>query len=142
MIVAAGNDGCNTADFTPTRIPEVFVVGATDNTRLAVGQDARATFSRFGINISAFAPGGAVWAMNFNGNTVSVNGTSFSAPYIAGLAAVGCQAFAPFCSDPANNVTAVYNGLRSLGTMGTVVDAGGLALPAGTPSRFLSRQPW
>ena len=81
VIVAAGNDGCNTADFTPTRIPEVFVVGATDNTRLAVGQDARATFSRFGINISAFAPGGAVWAMNFNGNTVSVNGTSFSAPW-------------------------------------------------------------
>ena len=142
VVVAAGNDGCDTANFSPTRIPEAFVVGATDNTRLIFGQDARTSFSRFGTNISAFAPGNAVAAMNFNGQAVGVNGTSFSAPYIAGLIAAACQAFAPGCSDPAGNVGNIYNAVRGAGAVGTVVDPGGAALPAGTPSRFIFRQPW
>ena len=142
VIVAAGNDGCNTADFSPTRIPEAFVVGATDNSRLAFGQDARASFSRFGTNLSTFAPGNFVAAMNFNGQVASVQGTSFSAPYVAGLFAAACQNFAPFCSNPANTVIDIYNAARGIGTLGTVVDPGGAALPTGTQSRFISRQPW
>jgi len=142
VVVAVGNDGCNTANFSPTRIPESFVVGATDNSRLALGQDARASFSRFGTNVSAFAPGNFVATMNFNGQFASVQGTSYSAPYIAGLFAAACQRFAPFCSDPANTVNAIYDAARGLGTLNTVVDPGGAALPTGTTSRFIARQPW
>ena len=142
VIVAAGNDGCNTADFSPTRMPEAFVVGASDQSRFAFGQDARASFSRFGTNVSTFAPGSAVGAMNFNGQFISDSGTSFSAPYIAGLFAAACQRFAPFCSDPVNTAATIYNEARGLGALGNVVDPGGAPLPAGTPSRFISRQPW
>jgi serine protease len=30
VVVAAGNDGCNTKNHTPTNMPEAFVVGSTD----------------------------------------------------------------------------------------------------------------
>lgn len=142
VIVAAGNDGCNTADYSPTRMTETFVVGATDSSRLSFGQDARTSFSRFGTNISAFAPGQAIAAMNFNGQAVNVSGTSFSAPYIAGVFAAACQKFAPFCSNPLNKVSDIFSEARGIGTLGTVVDPGGAALPAGTTSRFISTQRW
>lgn len=77
---------------------EAFVVGATNQNRIVFAQDEKASFSRFGANISTFAPGQSVLALNFNGTQTTVSGTSFAAPYIAGIFAVGCQVAAPFCS--------------------------------------------
>lgn len=144
MINAAGNDNCDTATFTPTRMPEVFVVGASDSTRFnsADGwKDTRATFSRYGSNIAAFAPGVNVPVLDYLGYTVSRNGTSFAAPYIAGLAAVACQYYGNWCSNISNSGDA-YTALKSFGVMGSVVDPGGVALPGSTPSRFIWRQVW
>jgi hypothetical protein len=46
VVVAAHNDGCNTADFSPTRIPEAFVVGATTKNGIPQGTSiATAYFS-------------------------------------------------------------------------------------------------
>lgn len=116
MVVAAGNDGCNTANYTPTRMPETFVVGATDSSGLSVGYDARVSYSRVGSNISVFSPRSKVSAMNLNGDRGLVVGASFAAPYMAGMFAVGCQVVAPFCSSSssASNSGVVYNGLKKL----------------------------
>ncbi len=140
IVVYAGNDGCDTANFTPARMPEVFAVGATDVSRLLFNQDARASFSRTGANVSVFAPGQSVNTMFFTGALLVDSGTSFSAPYMAGMFAVGCQVVVPQCATaPSGDMYAL---LRSIATLGSVVDPGGAALPAGTTSRFISRSPW
>lgn len=140
VVVSAGNDGCNTAYYTPTRMPQAFVVGATSNTRLNLGQDAKASFSRTGTNISTFAPGVSVNLLNYNGQSTTNSGTSFSAPYIAGIFAVACQFYAPYCSNSLDTGT-LYQELRNFGAIGTVVNPDGSAL-TGATSRFIYRSPW
>jgi serine protease len=142
VVVSAGNDGnigCNTAYYSPTRQSQAFVVGATDDSRLSQGKDAKAIFSRTGTNISTFAPGTRVNLLNFNGQQVLNSGTSFSAPYIAGIFAAGCQYFAPYCSQ--NSAGSIYQALRDFGVIGTVVNPDGSPL-TGATSRFISRSVW
>lgn len=141
VTIAAGNDGCNTAYYTPTRQPESFVVGATDSTRLALGQDARAWDFRIGSNISGFAPGGSVSLLNLNGQTTIDSGTSFAAPYVAGVFAIACQGVAPYCSQA--NTGDIYNNFKNAaGTSGTVTEPDGSALIGGATSRFISKKSW
>ncbi len=139
VVVAAGNDGCNTANYSPTRIPEAFVVGATNNLLISSGKDAKASFSRTGFNISTFAPGQTVNLINQSGTPISVNGTSFSAPYIAGVFAIACQAAGTLCNT-APTAASLYTALRNTGTIGTVTNTNGTAL-IGATSRFI-RQQW
>lgn len=75
VVVAAGNDGCDTARNSFTRLPQEFVAGATDSSRLGYGQDAKASYSRTGLNISTFAPGTNVPLIDQNGLPVTVSGT-------------------------------------------------------------------
>lgn len=137
-MVAAGNDSCNTANYSPTRISQAFVVGATNNQLISSGKDAKASFSRTGWNISAFAPGQSVALLNYNGTSVTNNGTSFSAPYIAGIFAVACQAAGTLC-DTAANATMLYDALRNTSVMGTVTNTDGTPL-TGATSRFIVQQ--
>jgi hypothetical protein len=137
VVIAAGNDICNTADFSTTSLPHAFVVGATDDTRLALGQDAKAWFSSFGWNVSAFAPGQNVDGINQFGNFVSGSGTSFSAPYIAGIFAVACQAVGAYCNT--TPTADMYTALRNTGMLGTVTNSDGTPL-TGATSRFISQQ--
>lgn len=138
VVVAAGNDSCNTANYSPTRISQAFVVGATNNQLISSGKDAKASFSRTGWNISAFAPGQSVALLNYNGTSVTNNGTSFSAPYIAGIFAVACQAAGTLC-DTAANATTLYDALRNTSVMGTVTNTDGTPL-TGATSRFIVQQ--
>ncbi|MER0217396.1 MAG: hypothetical protein DU481_14800 [Nitrosomonas sp.] len=138
VVVAAGNDSCNTANYSPTRISQAFVVGATNNQRISQGKDAKASFSRTGSNISVFAPGESVALLNFNGTSVLNSGTSFSAPYIAGIFAVACQAAGTLC-DTATNATTLYDALRNTGVIGTVTNTDGTPL-TGATSRFIVQQ--
>ncbi len=138
VVVAAGNDSCNTANYSPTRISQAFVVGATNNQLISSGKDAKASFSRTGSNISAFAPGESVALLNFNGTSVTNNGTSFSAPYIAGIFAVACQAAGTLCNT-ATNATTLYDALRNTGVIGTVTNTNGTPL-TGATSRFIVQQ--
>lgn len=139
LVMAAGNDGCDTASNSFTRLPQAFVVGATDSSRLGYGQDAKASYSRTGLNISTFAPGSAVPLIDQNGSPVTVNGTSFSAPYIAGVFAVACQSVVPYCSS--NDTGVLYQALRDTGILGTVTNADGTPL-TGATSRFIWKQAW
>jgi hypothetical protein len=139
VVTSAGNDGCDTANYSTTRLPEAFVVGATNNTLLNSGSDAKASFSRTGSNISAFAPGENVNVINEDGVATQNTGTSFSAPYIAGIFATACQAAAPFCSS--GNTNDIYTALRNTGRLGSVTNTDGSPL-TGATSRFIWKQAW
>lgn len=136
VVVAAGNDNCNTINFSPTNIPESFVVGATNNSGF-VGSDRKAGFSRTGGNISTFAPGEDLQLMGQDGNEVTDSGTSFSAPYIAGVFAVACEANGTLCNS--GDTTSLYDALKGTGTLGTVTNTDGSPL-TGATSRFISQQ--
>ncbi|MBC5765123.1 S8 family serine peptidase [Ramlibacter albus] len=141
VVVSAMNDGCNAAYYTPTRMAEAFVVGATDSSLLPSGKDARAWFSRYGTTISTFSPGTNVAVMNFDGTPVLRSGTSFAAPYMAGIFAAGCQVLGTYCNTMPNSGS-IFNLLKGTGTMNTVVEPNGGPLPGGSPSRFISRGVW
>ncbi|MCC7135320.1 MAG: S8 family serine peptidase [Nitrosomonas sp.] len=68
-----------------------------------------------------------------------MNGTSFSAPYIAGVFAVACQA-AGTLYNTAGTAASLYTALRNTGTIGTVTNTNGTPL-TGATSRFI-RQQW
>lgn len=137
VVVSAGNDGCNTGNFSPTNIPEAFVVGATNNLGFSVN-DRKTLFSRTGANISAFAPGENLALMDSSGGATSGNGTSFSSAYIAGTFAVACEAAGTLCDG--GNTAYLYSALKLYGgTIGTVTDTDGTPL-TGATSRFISMQ--
>ena len=135
VVVAAGNDSCNTANYSPTRIPEAFVVGATNNVLISSAKDAKASFSRTGFNISTFSPGESVSLINQNGTPVAASGTSFSAPYIAGVFAIACQAAGQLCNT-ATTAASLYQALRNEGILNTVTNTNGTPL-TGATSRFI-----
>lgn len=78
LIWAAGNDN---AKLTGNREDDVIVVGASDQ------NDARASFSNHGTLVDVVAPGVKVATTSHFGDDrySSVDGTSFSAPIVAGL---------------------------------------------------------
>jgi len=142
IVVAAGNDGCNTNDFSPANIPESFVVGSTGAVANINGQNflvpnRRSPFSRVGNNISGFSPGFQVEMMDWDGTVINNFGTSFSAPYVTGVFAVGCQAAGTLCDT--GDTAPVYQALRDLSPTGTIFDTNGTPM-VGTASRFIAQQ--
>lgn len=80
-VVAAGNSSQDTALFSPGHVREAITVGAyaEDNTF--------ANFSNFGELVDLLAPGEDVPTTGLRSSTTTASGTSFSSPYVAGLAA-------------------------------------------------------
>lgn len=137
VIISAGNDACDTKNYSPTNIPESFVVGSTNNLDFVNGKDRKASFSRTGTNISTFAPGTNLLLMKEDGQPISANGTSFSAAYVAGTIAVVCQAMETLCES--KDMAYLYNAFRDTGTLNTVTNTDGTTL-TGATSRFISQQ--
>jgi subtilisin family serine protease len=79
LFVSAGNYNRDEG-FTPT--DSMIAVSATDST------DAKASFSSFGNFVSLSAPGAGIYTTVQGGGYGAVNGTSFSAPVAAGVAAL------------------------------------------------------
>ena len=136
VVLPAGNDGCDTANYSPVNISQAFAVGATRAYGLP-GVDRKWSYSRVGWNISAFAPGEFVPVMNQYGSATAVSGTSFSAPYVAGIFAIACQAAGTFCDS--GDTAGIYTAFRNTGTIGTVTDVDGTPLIGATP-RFIWQQ--
>jgi subtilisin family serine protease len=100
VLAAAGNcgsptsynlNGCSVVGqmIYPANYPQVLAVGATDI------NDNRASFSSWGSNLDVVAPGSGslrttVWSADNQTSLYStdINGTSFSSPIVAGLAAL------------------------------------------------------
>ena len=92
IVVSAGNGGnledpgidLDTSPSFPAAYDGVLVVGSTGKE-----SDVKASFSNFGISVDVFAPG-----VNLNSTlpndayTMEASGTSFSVPFVAGLAAL------------------------------------------------------
>ncbi|MEU6578338.1 type VII secretion-associated serine protease mycosin [Streptomyces sp. NPDC046805] len=84
IVAAAGNDGADgkSANTYPASYPGVLAVAASDR------NDERAFFSQSGTFLDVAAPGVGMVSTVPKGGQCTADGTSFAAPYVAGVAAL------------------------------------------------------
>lgn len=118
--VAAGGGNTDVAHQSPARVTEAVVVGASNCL------DQRASFSNHGAGLDVFAPGVNVTSTWLDGSTRTLSGTSFSAAYTAGVAAL-------YLTDrPGSSPARVEAAVRAAAVPGVLS-----GVPAGTPNRLL-----
>ena len=86
MVLAAGNDGLNAANFTPARANgnNVFTISAVNNV------DCMASWSNWGNPpVDYAAPGVSILSTKKGGGTTTMSGTSMAAPHVAGVLLMG-----------------------------------------------------
>ncbi len=132
LVASAGNDSVSDLHFPAAHDP-VIAVAASDR------DDQRAEFSNFGDWIEVTAPGVDVLTTFIGGSYVPSSGTSFSGPYVAGLAALLRSAHPTWTRDDIRR-TLVYTGqkLYTDQYIGTRVDVG-RALAVTEPSSVFAR---
>ncbi|MDH6113189.1 type VII secretion-associated serine protease mycosin [Kitasatospora sp. MAP12-15] len=81
VVASSGNDGGDGPTY-PAAFPTVLAVGASDR------NNERASFSQYGSFVGVAAPGVDMLSTVPGGGQCVDNGTSFSAPYVAGVAAL------------------------------------------------------
>jgi len=79
IVAAAGNAGQSTLDY-PARLSNVVSVAAIDES----GQ--RAVFSNYGTGLDISAPGNRILTLDGNNGIKYVQGTSYAAPFVSGVA--------------------------------------------------------
>jgi subtilisin family serine protease len=120
--LSSGNSSANACSFSPASTPNGITVNASTIT------DARASFSNFGNCTDIFAPGVGITAAWSTSNTATntIDGTSMSAPHVAGAAGLYLQA------NPNATPAQVASALTSNATMNLVTNPG-----TGSPNRLL-----
>lgn len=113
-VVAAGNDGDDACNHSPASAAGVITVGATD------ASDRRASFSDVGPCVALFAPGVGITAASNGTNTATETrqGTSYSSPHVAGIAAAFLN------SNPSATPAQVRAALIGNASNGRVTDPG------------------
>ena len=84
IVASAGNYGSD-AVYYPASLSTVIGVGSIDENL------QRSSFSNYGINANVYAPGRDILTTNMAGSYDIQTGTSFAAPIVAGLVAMGEQ---------------------------------------------------
>ena len=120
--VAAGNAASDACGYSPARAPSAITVGATWQI------DERAPFSNYGSCVDIFGPGYEIVSAGIASDTATrqLNGTSMSAPLVAGVAAIYRAA------NPTASVTTASQAILNGSTTGIVTSPG-----AGSPNRLL-----
>jgi len=113
-VVSAGNNSGDACGYSPSAISEAIVVGSTNST------DTRVSWSNTGTCVDLFAPGEGVSTISNETDTTTTyaSGTSYSSPYVAGIAALYLE------QHPAATPAEVSVAITSLATTGVVIDAG------------------
>ena len=107
VFVSAGNSN---VDEKITADPALVVVSSTTSS------DTRSSFSSYGSAVSLAAPGSGIWTTGLNGTYKSTNGTSFSSPIAAGVAAMMMSARPDLGPDTIQSL--LYSTAVDLGTAG------------------------
>jgi subtilisin family serine protease len=81
IIAASGNDGSGNLRY-PARYPVVVSVGSTNSL------NQRSGYSNYGTGLDLMAPGESIYSTNPGGGYGFRTGTSMSAPFVSGLAAI------------------------------------------------------
>ena len=109
LIAAAGNDN-SSEPFYPAAYEEVIAVSAIDQS------DKKAQFSNFGNYVDLSAPGVNVLSTMVNETYAYGSGTSFSAPFVAGVAALLLSKYPNLT--PKEVAETLYNQAEDLGEKG------------------------
>ncbi|RGP65268.1 alkaline protease 1 [Fusarium longipes] len=122
IVVSAGNEASDAANFSPGSAPSAITVGATD------GSDWRSMWSNYGTLVDIYAPGTDILSAGHLSDTSSVymSGTSMASPHVAGLAAYF------MAKDGVRGSTAVTNRILA------AADVGFIDLTSDSPQRLAS----
>jgi cerevisin len=100
-VVAAGNEGTNSCNFSPSS------VGGSGGNAISVGaisiQNQLSTFSNTGPCVDVYAPGQDIVSAWIGGDNVinAIDGTSMAAPHVTGLVAYHIARNSSLAQDPA-----------------------------------------
>jgi subtilisin family serine protease len=116
VIVSAGNYSDDASLFSPASAEKAFTIGASDTF------DNRAAFSNVGNPVKIFAPGENIRSSFIGSNSSYANysGTSMSAPYVVGVAALFLE------TNPTASPQQVYDFLLQTSTKNKVTLSGSL----------------
>lgn len=127
VVTSAGNNSDDSCLQSPARNYEVINVGSSDI------HDAKSYFSNYGQCVDLFAPGSGIISSWWNSDTETreLSGTSMSAPFVAGVAALYLQNYPK--ASPLEVRNALYNSASSNQLKGYIGNQ--------SPNRLLSITP-
>lgn len=133
VVNSAGNFNTAAANYVPTCLPEVLVVGATNALDQRWGPASSPSSyctgcgSNWGSAVDVFAPGAAIASAGPSGGVCERTGTSMAAPHATGVAALYLQRHPN--ATPADVHAAIVNGATTGALTGD--------LGSGSPNRLL-----
>lgn len=114
LVTSAGNSGSTVG--APADSPSVLAIGAVDSDEEIVSFSSRGTFTPNVFKPDVVAQGAGTLLVTAEGNIAGQNGTSFSSPLIAGLAAGLVQAY------PGKTAEDIRNMIRLSGDRANIPD--------------------
>lgn len=118
--VAAGGSASDAGNFSPARVAEALTIGASDM------RDCLSSSTNRGAVVDMFAPGANIVGPWISGGSVTLSGSSFSAPHVAGAAGIYLE------DHPLASAAEVSAALVALSTKDRLCN-----VPAGTANRLL-----